>query len=52
MRIPKILIEESDEVEEQEVLNPQEVTESQTEAEPVVVIPEVQDLPKIGRAHV
>lgn len=46
MRIPKILIEESDEVEEQEVLNPQEVTESQTEAEPVVVIPEVQDLPK------
>lgn len=46
MRIPKILIEESDEVEEQEVLNPQEVIESQTEAEPVVVIPEVQDLPK------
>nr|XP_022325334.1 titin-like isoform X5 [Crassostrea virginica] len=46
LNIPKILIEESDEVEEQEFVIPQEVTEYKIEKEPVVEIPKVQDLPK------
>ncbi|XP_061165078.1 muscle M-line assembly protein unc-89-like [Saccostrea echinata] len=46
MKIPKILIEESDEVEEQEFLHPEVVTESQTERDPTVAVPEVLDSPR------
>jgi hypothetical protein len=49
MKIPKILIEESDEVEEQEGLTPEDATESQTETKPAVVVPNIQESP---RSHV
>ncbi|XP_062595919.1 titin-like isoform X3 [Saccostrea cucullata] len=46
MKIPKILIEESDEVEEHDFVYPEVATESHTEVEPTVAVPEVLDSPR------